>query len=161
MRLAAYGIEVQLPSGWDGRIYRRSGADPTLHAANFRLPPADGDFGSGATAHMPPGGVLLVLKEYRPGPRLVPGTGLFESERIPLPLRPGDFHPRALQVGRSGQAGFQHFFTSGGRPLCLYAVLDTTRRPREHSKLGPSDWPSTGQFDALNAVLGALRVGVS
>ena len=123
MRLSGHGIEIDLPRGWDGRIFRRHGADATLHAANFPLATEDGDFGSGATARMPHGGALLVVKEYRPGIRLVPGTGLFASSSIPLPLHTGHFHPRSLQVGRPGQAGFQHFFTTAGRPFCLYAVV--------------------------------------
>ncbi len=123
MWLNGHGIEIDLPSGWDGRIFRRAAADATLHAANFPLPTSDGDFGSGATARMPLGGALLVVKEYRAGPRLVPGTGLFASRSIPLPLHSGRFHPRTLQVGRPGQAGFQHFFTVAGRPFCIYAVV--------------------------------------
>ena len=125
MKLHAYGIEIDLPRAWDGRIFRRHGADPTLHAANFPLPAGDGDFGSGATSRMPHGGALLVIKEYRVDDRLVPGTGLFASKAIPLPLHPGHFHPRALQVGRPAQAGFQHFFTAAGRPFCMYAVIKT------------------------------------
>jgi hypothetical protein len=123
VRLAAYGLEIDLPRGWDGRIYRRPGADPTLHAASFELPARDGDFGSGATGRMPHGATFFVIKEYRPGRPLHPGRGLFASRSIPLPLDPGRFHPRTLQVGRPGQAGLQHFFTSAGRPFCLYAVI--------------------------------------
>lgn len=123
MKLHAYGIEIDLPRGWDGRIFRRDGADATLHAANFPLPAADGDFGSGATGRMPHGGALLVIKEYRAGTKLVPGTGLFAARSIPLPLHPRHFHTRTLQVGRPGQAGFQHFFTAAGRPFCIYAVV--------------------------------------
>jgi hypothetical protein len=74
---------------------------------------------------MPPGGAFLALKEYRPDSQLRPGVGLFAPGRVSLPLTPGHFHPRALQVGRAGQAGFQHFFTASGRPLCLYAVIAT------------------------------------
>lgn len=125
MRLAAHGIALELPRGWEGRIYRIAGSDPILHAANFALPATDGDFGSGATARLPANGAFIALKEYRPGTRLLPGAGLFAARQIPLPLEPGRFHPRALQVGRAGQAGFQHFFTASGRPFCLYAVIET------------------------------------
>jgi hypothetical protein len=76
---------------------------------------------------MPPHGAFLALKEYRPGPRLVPGVGLFASRAIPLPLPERGFHPRALQVGRAGQAGLQYFFTAAGRPFCLYVVIATSR----------------------------------
>jgi hypothetical protein len=124
MRLAAHGIALELPRGWEGRIYRVDGSDPILHAGNFALPATDGDFGSGATAVMPADGAFLALKEYRPGAGLLPGTGLFEARQIPLPLEPQRFHPRALQVGRAGQAGFQHFFTASRRPFCLYVVIE-------------------------------------
>src|SRR5205085_11930406 len=96
---------------------------PARYRADSRLPASEGDIGSGATARMPLGGALLVVKEYRGDHRLVPGTGLFASRSIPLPLHPGHFHPRSLQVGRAGQAGFQHFFTAAGRPFCIYAVV--------------------------------------
>jgi hypothetical protein len=124
VRLAAHGIALELPHGWDGRLYRPAGWDPILHAASFPLPTRDGDFGSGATGMMPVRGAFLALKEYRAGPRLVPGVGLFASRSLPLPLEPARFHPRALQVTRSGCAGFQHFFTASGRPFCLYAVIE-------------------------------------
>lgn len=150
MRLAAHGIEVELPRGWEGRIYRRPGADPTLHAANFQLPASDGDFGSEATARMPAGGALLVLKEYRPGPRLIPGTGLFGSRSIP-PLQRDRFHHRALQVGRPLQAGFQHFFTAEGRPFCLYAVIKTA--PAGARAAGEAH----NQIGTVNGVLASLR----
>jgi hypothetical protein len=153
-KLAAHSIEIDLPRGWDGRIYRHPGGDPILHAANFALPHEDGDFGSGATAQMPHGGAFLVLKEYRPGPRLVPGSGLFAARAITLPLEPRWFHPRALQVGRSGQAGLQQFFTSAGRPFCLYAVTK-----------GPAGGPPVAvpahdrdQADHLSRILTTLRI---
>ena len=152
MRLAAHGIEIDLPRGWDGRIYRRPGADPTLHAASFELPAKDGDFGSGATGRMPHGGTFIVLKEYRAGPRLHPDRGLFASRSIPLPLEPRRFHATTLQVGRPGQAGFQHFFTSAGRPFCLYAVI---KRPRS----GIASTAQAGdQVGHLSRVLASLAI---
>lgn len=154
MRLGAHGIRLELPRGWDGRIYRVAGEDPILHAASFPLPATDGDFGSGATALMPARGAFLALKEYRPGPRLAPGAGLFAARSIPLPLAPGRFHARALQVGRAGQAGFQHFFTTSGRPFCLYAVIEVAAA-RSASAAGAQD-----RVHELTQVLSTLEVGV-
>lgn len=151
MKLTAHGIEIDLPAGWDGRIYRRPDAQPTLHAANFSLPDRDGDFGSGATAAMPHAGVLLVLKEYEPGPRLIPGRGLFESPELPLPLKHGWFNPRALQVGRPEQAGFQHFFTTSGRPFCLYAVV---KGLAGHARVARQ---ARDQLGHMNRILGSLQ----
>lgn len=128
MRLAAHGIAVELPPGWEGRIYKRPEGDPTLHAANYALPHKDGDFGSEATARMRPGHMFVTLTEYRPGQGLEPGRGLFHAKAIPLPLAPRLFKRNALLVARPGQAGFQHFFTENGRPFCLYAVLCLPRR---------------------------------
>src|SRR5437867_2391132 len=38
MVVSAHGISVDLPHGWEGRIFRRRHGDPTLHAATFALP---------------------------------------------------------------------------------------------------------------------------
>ncbi len=151
-KLAAHGIEINLPHGWDGRIYHHHGSDPILHAANFGLPNEDGDFGSAATARMPFGGAFLALKEYRPGPRLVAGRGLFAARSVPLPLAGGRFHPRALQVGRPNQAGLQHFFTSAGRPLCLYAVIKVSK-----SRL-PVAVAARNHADHLSGILETLKI---
>jgi hypothetical protein len=132
MRLAAHRIEVELPDGWDGRIYRPGGGAPVLQAASFGLPASDGDFGSGATGLMPAGGAFLALKEYVPDRHLQPGHGLFAAQSLELPIDPRRFHPRALQVGRIGQAGMQHFFTTAGRPFCLYAVISTPHARSAH-----------------------------
>lgn len=153
MRIAAHGVELELPRGWEGRIYRIAGGDPILHAANFPLPPADGDFGSGATASMPAGGAFLALKEYRPGPRLLPGVGLFAPWSVPLPLEPRRFHPRALQVGRAGQAGFQHFFTASGRPFCLYAVIEIAAARLAFATRAPDP------VGELTRILSTLEIG--
>jgi hypothetical protein len=153
VRLAAHGIALELPHGWDGRLYRNAGQDATLHAASFPLPDADGDFGSGATATMPARGAFLSLKEYRAGPRLIPGVGLFAARSIPLPLRPDRFHPRALQVTRSGYAGFQHFFTASERPFCLYAVIEIASARSAAARRGPN------RIDELTHILSTLEIG--
>jgi hypothetical protein len=151
--LKAHGIAVALPRGWEGRIYRRPGGDPTLHAASYALPHADGDFGSEATARMPAGGSFLALTEYRPGKGLVPGEGLFAAAEIPLPLDPRHFHHRTLHIGRPGQAGFQHFFTREGRPFCLYAVISTRPAPRATAARAKQ------RIHEVNHVLASVAIG--
>ena len=88
----------------------------------------------------------MTLTEYRPGQGLVPGRGLFAAKAIPLPLDRSRFHPRRLLVARRGQRGFQHFFTSGGRPFCLYAVIN-----EPHSR-------ARADVGAVNDVLGSLSI---
>jgi len=148
--LRGHGIEIDLPAGWEGRIFRRGHGAPTLHAGTFALPHHDGEFGTHSTARMPAGGAFLTLTEYHPGRGLEPGRGLFKSREIPLPLRHDRFHPRTLLVARHGQAGLQHFFTMGGRPFCLYAVV---RRAR--GSVGAAGHRHLG---GINGVLRSLRV---
>ena len=150
MILRSHGIEIDLPDGWEGRIFRRGQGAPTLHAGTFALPHHDGEFGSHATARMPAASAFLTLTEYHPGKGLEPGRGLFKSREIPLPLRHDRFHPRTLLVARHGQAGFQHFFTMGGRPFCLYAVVR-----RRRGSVGAAGHPHLG---GLNGVLRSLQI---
>jgi hypothetical protein len=154
--LRAHGIAIELPAGWEGRIYRRDQGDPTLHAASFALPRRDGDFGTEATSRMPPGGTFIVLTEYRPGGDLQPGTGLFKPQGLPLPLDPRRFSPRSLVRARPGQSGFQHFFTHGRRPFCLYAVMR-----RAPGGLRASAAADRDALHALNRALTSVQIAAS
>jgi hypothetical protein len=124
VRLARHGIGLDLPSGWDGRIYRRAvpgGHAPViLHAANFALPPDRGDYGSGAVERMQARHVLVALIEHD---RAAAGAGLFKHQGPPAALHPRDFSRHALQRTLPGQSGVQRFFTWQGRAFCLYVVL--------------------------------------
>jgi hypothetical protein len=125
-------MKVDLPSGWDARIYRRqelaaavahAGGEATthavLHAANFALPAERGDFGSGAVELMGRDNVLIVLVEYHPDSA---GSPMFAGE-LPRALHADDFDPTMLQRRMPGHAGVQRFFSSGGRAYSLYVVL--------------------------------------
>ncbi len=146
MILEAYGIRVQLPAHWSGRIFSRSGKAATLHAADFRPALDDGEFGDRSTTTMPSPGAFIALTEYLPGRGLDPGGGLFASSGIPLPLDPTGFSFNRLAHPRPGHVGMQHFFTASGRPLCLYLVLTGPRSGRR------------GQLATLDAILRSLRV---
>jgi hypothetical protein len=128
VRLESHGIALDLPPGWDAKIYRRDdpGAQPNLHAANFPLPPDDGDFGSGALSTMGPGGIFFAVDEYVHD---VAGQGMFAPQGLPLPIARADLSPTSLQRRLPGQAGMQRFFTSGDRPFCLYLVVSVARDP--------------------------------
>jgi hypothetical protein len=142
----AHGLRLELPRGWSGRAFRRSEHIATLHAADFLLPGEDGEFGDHATAIMPAIGSFLALTEYEPGSGLKPDVGLFASRGIELPLDPADFSLRGLAHPRHGQAGMQHFFTSAGRPFCLYVVVAGPRTERRR------------QLPTLDHVLRSLRI---
>jgi len=147
--LEAHGVRIELPRGWSGRLFKRPGGGATLHAGDFELSLDDGEFGDQSTAVMPPGATFLALIEYRPGAGLEPGTGLFASHRVPATLDPTSFSPRGMAHPRPGQVGRQEFFTTAGRPFCLYVVASGARAERRR------------QLATLRVVLRSLRISSS
>jgi hypothetical protein len=123
-QLTAHGLAVGLPSGWEGRIHRRSTTDvlektyAVAHLANFPLPEERDDFGGGVTTAMRSPDVFVVLFEY--GPESL-GRPLFAARGVPR-LTATMFGSRRLQRPLPGQLGCQHFFTERDRPFCLYVV---------------------------------------
>jgi hypothetical protein len=124
-RLAAHGVAIDVPRGWEGRILRRTALNPTeqsrtvVHVASFPLPEERGDFGVGVTELMRSGDAFVSLFEY--GPESV-GQPMFAAQGVPH-LTPELFSPRRLQRTLSGQVGCQLFFTANERPFCLYIVI--------------------------------------
>jgi hypothetical protein len=138
--LAARGVGITLPLGWEGRVFRRPAAgevgasaadgrpappgevtNTVLHAATIPLPPDAGDFASSAVPALGPADALVVLVEYDPANATTP---LF-AQLSPVPRRVAadDFSPRTLQRALPGQAGYQRFANEAGRAFCLYVVL--------------------------------------
>jgi hypothetical protein len=142
MRLAGHGFQIDLPRGWDGRIWKDPLGEPTLHAANFPLPTADGDFGLRALAVMPDTGAFIALTEYEPAQA---GHGLYEQHGLPIPVSYGALSHAAMQRMRPRRQGAQRFFTGAGRALCLYVVVGSD--------------PTAGELlDRANAVLATLSI---
>ncbi|MGI9022136.1 MAG: hypothetical protein ACR2HV_02660 [Acidimicrobiales bacterium] len=124
-QLSGQGFGVDLPQGWDGRIFNRLNeaserTNRALHAASFPLPADPGDFAAEVVGQMGDADVLVALLEYD---REVAGTALFAAEGLPVPLRPDSFSPAAMPKKTPGKTGAQYFFTLAGRPLCLFVVL--------------------------------------
>ena len=123
--IAAHGVGLEVPRGWEGRIVRRAAVNPreqsraVVHLASFPMPEARGDFGVGVTELMRRGDIFVTLFEY--GPESV-GTPMFAAKGIPT-LTPDMFGPRRLQRTLPGQIGCQLFFTADRRPFCLYVVV--------------------------------------
>lgn len=157
--LAAHGVEMDLPDGWDGRIGRREQAPApgglgaagaasalrppvTAHAATFPIPAGIGDFGGGGVDVMGGADLLVALVEYDADSL---GTALFRREGLPTRLRVGDFDPQGLQRTLPGQAGAQVFFTAADRPFCLYVVLGSFQR-------------RVGTVPLVNDVLAGIRI---
>lgn len=141
MNLAAHGIAVRLPKGWEGSItaHRQDVPDaaadaaggpaapaagrdvlPVAHFATLPLPATRGDFGSNVVDVMRPVDVFVSLVEY--GAAEVE-SALFSSQGLPRRLDPRRFSSRQLQRTLAGQAGLQIFFSERGRAFCLYVVL--------------------------------------
>jgi hypothetical protein len=144
--LDAHGIRIALPRGWSGRLFSRQDGAATLHAGNFTLAVADGEFGDRSTGAMRAGASFFALTEYRPGAGLAPGVGLFATLRTPRRLDPTAFSVRGLAHPRQGQVGMQRFFTASSRPFCLYVVLAGPRTARR------------AQLAAVEHVLGSLAI---
>jgi hypothetical protein len=151
--VAAYGLSIDVPPGWDARVYRRpatppESTHPVLHAGNFPLPGDRGDYGSGAVERMGAGNVFLALLEFHPS---ATDSALFSRSGRPSTLDPSAFSPGSLQRSLPGQAGTQAFFSDHGRAFCLYVVLGSWT---DRARLVP---PAT---DALRRVaIGAAPAG--
>jgi hypothetical protein len=158
--MTGQGVSVDLPSGWDGRIFRRpqpgeattadsgpaapSGAatNAVVHLASVALPSTVGDFGSGAVDRLGVRDIFVVLFEYDPASA---GKRLFSRQGLPQALDASAFNTNVLQRRLRGQAGMQTFFTEAGRPFSLYVVLGSYNN---RSELVPM----------VNQVLGTIQV---
>jgi hypothetical protein len=130
-RLAAFGIALEVPAGWEARAFRHEAGEPTIHLASFALPPADGEFGTRATAGMGDDAVFVALTEYRVTAADL-RHGIFAGRR-PRTFRPEMLSERTLLRPVAGQRGLQRFFSTSGRGFCLYVVAgrDGARRLAE------------------------------
>ena|SRR5690242_6413013 len=141
------GVRLDLPAGWDGRIYRREPVPPeqtftVVHAANFSLPPDCGDYGNGAVDIMSAHNILMCLLEFEPRHA---GDPLFARSSQPQALPPQRFDRTTLQHGLPGQVGAQQFFSASERAWSLFVVLG-------HVNLLNDLVP------VVNDVLGSLRI---
>jgi len=151
--LADSGISIEVPSGWEGRIYTRSPGPnglgdararssqdqmssqeemssqqettgAVMHIASFPLPPETGDYGGGAVELMSSKDLLVVLFEHG---RASANTPLFAATSIPR-IAVSDVSTMQLQRLLEGQGGVQRFFTVAGRAFCLYVVFGSHAR---------------------------------
>ncbi len=146
MKLAGFGLAIDLEPGWEGRLFRRTlrhGEEvthPVVHLANIPLPEVRADFGGGVVEHLRSGDCFAVLFDYGAQAASQP---LFAHRGVPE-LRSSHFTTARLQRTLPGQVGAQMFFQSGGRAMCLYVVLGSA-----------SDKSPVG---VLNAMLGRAEV---
>jgi hypothetical protein len=145
--LAAHGISVNLPRGWEGRIFVPDLAPPAvnlpvMHLTDTVLTPERSSYGPELASRAGGGGTLVALVEFASE---LAGHGLYEPQGPGLPLTRDRFHPASLQVPSRVQAGHQRFFSTHGRAFCLYVVLGT--------------WRGTARrLGIVNEILATLRI---
>lgn len=127
VRIAGHGRSIDVPDGWEARIFRHRDAAPVVHVGSFALRDGDGDFGAAATGRMRPDDMFAALVEFRADHKVRAGHGLFAATGPPRP-RARDFSPLQLQVARAGQLGCQLFFSARDAPCSLYLVVQPARR---------------------------------
>ncbi|HNI33783.1 MAG TPA: hypothetical protein PLV93_00210 [Microthrixaceae bacterium] len=165
MILRAHSFVVDVPRGWDARIFRRAESEvtspsastdvaglvpqsgvttPILHLGSFPLPNGRGDYGSGAVGLMRPSDVFIALVQF--GPESM-GTPLFQRRGMPT-FRSADLSEAAMQRPIVGMGGAQRFFNVSGRPFCCYAVVGSLVR---RSSLVASLNGALGRITVLSA----------
>ena len=132
--LSDLGVSVDVPQGWDARLYRREGRGRervVLHLSTAPRPSGRGDYGSGAVEQLSTDDVLVALLEFEPS---ASEQELFRGN-LPTLIDGGAFSPSALQRVVPGQAGAQWFFSTAGRAFCLYAVIGQLSQQRRLGRL--------------------------
>lgn len=122
-------LTLRPPRGWSARIGRRQAgpgeaSHPMLHAATVPLTASRSDYASDVAARLGVDDALVVLLEFGAASAR---TALFAAKGLPMP-GPDEFGPQNLQRTLTGQSGYQRFFSSDGRPFCLYVVLGAHSR---------------------------------
>lgn len=132
--LSDLGVSVEVPRGWDGRLYRRDGRERervVVHLSTAPLPSHRGDYGSGAVEQLSADDVLVALLEFEPS---ASEAQLFQGS-FPSWVEADAFSPTVLQRAVPGQAGAQWFFSTAGRAFCLYAVIGQLTNQRRLARL--------------------------
>jgi hypothetical protein len=137
-----FGIRMELPPGWTGRLFRYAASEPILHAAT--VPITDLYDGSSARKQLGPDDVFLVLSEN------YASAAHYEPVTLPVTIRPQDSCPTCeiLDNGTtppSDHSLFYRSFAVEGRQFDLYVEFGTTT-------------PSSDQLARVNNMLATLQI---
>lgn len=88
--ISGYGLSLELPDGWDGRIYENETGLRVLQAANIRLVERDDDVGSESLRLMRSDGILIALWYWPDWPPADQETDL-DPAMLPLQFSRSDF----------------------------------------------------------------------
>jgi len=149
MLIEGFGISVDLPEGWEGRIFmdpdsqEEVGFKPVMHCANFQLVADNSNFAQGIIQTMGGGDSLLALVEYDAS---LVKSALFTSGHWPPILAAADLKPNAFPGTRpDGLGANQNFTNVSGRAFCAYCVVG-------------SQGDGTFDVEELNVVVGSIAV---
>jgi hypothetical protein len=145
--LRGHGISIDVPRGWEGRIFVPDLDPPAinmpiLHLTDTVLTQERSSFAPELAARFGPGGTLIALLEFD---GKLADMGLYAPQGLALPLQADHLNPKALQFPNPDQAGHQRFFSTHGRAFCLYVVVGVGA--------GKDD-----RLRVLNDILGTLEI---
>ncbi|MCP4433904.1 MAG: hypothetical protein GY812_00195 [Actinomycetia bacterium] len=137
-RLAAHGLSIVVPTGWEASITLTHGDGPgengaegtdhaVLHLANFALPNPRGDFGGSPIDTMASNQIFLALVEFDSAAASAP---LYRQRGLATITADG-FRRETMHRPVPGQAGHQQFFNEAGRAFCLYSAVGSYRRRQQ------------------------------
>jgi hypothetical protein len=148
MLVEGYGLRVEVPSGWSGRVWRtpQSVDMPgrcfaNVHLGNFDVPIDEANFGSIAIAQLRPGQVFAALVEFEPESA---HSGWFKYDGLPTNISVDMLSEDYLRESRPGQVGLQFFCTVGHRPFSIHIVASLPVEPSSLQLLN-------GSFQSLSA----------
>jgi hypothetical protein len=145
MQINGHGLKVDLPNGWDGRLFISEALTrPVIQAANFPLPSTDNDAGDGAQAAMPSDGVYVNIFEYPPEPLFFrSGSGWIEASP-----------PIAL-----GRSDISYLVEGVRAPAYVVKPMLISGRVIQLGVAFGSPGPSNRAWADANAVVRSLAVG--
>jgi hypothetical protein len=147
MTLSAFGLEIDLPDGWDGWIYRsEGGGNGTIgQIGNFPLPRyVRDDTGTLTQQGMQSGQIFLTLFEWWKDPPYIPGNNFLPLAGKPA-VRSEDFGPwGSMKPAKRPIVYASRTFQTNGRYFQLGAAFFR-------------EVPAT-ILDEANAVLATLQV---
>ncbi len=143
MDITGYGLTLQLPAGWDGRVYKQSSQDAvTLEAASVRLAsPADDSFQQ-TEATMKESDVYIRISAIGLPPPNLGAEGDWHIAAPPFGLRASDV--RDAIEGHSLPAGIAKPVVFNNRALMTY--------------VGFGSWPGRSELAQVTQLLSGLEV---
>jgi hypothetical protein len=142
--LGSRGVSLELPAGWEGRIYQRPTDQLTgVQAANSPLPLEDNDINETAQRTMGSDGILLILlvADGPPGPNV--HTGAYLPTELPIRIQRSDFQslkgfPAPVEAKRS--------LTINNRAVLVFAAFGRAN-------------PTEPMLNAVNDIIESLAIG--